>query len=63
MKHMPLQHCGTSFGYIPKSGIAEGQQKEYKQPTSGNRRVGDSPECTRDLGCERLSGLKGRDLR
>ena len=24
---------------------------------------GDPPECTRDLGGERLSGLKGRDLR
>jgi hypothetical protein len=24
--------------------------------------LGDSPECTRDLGGERLSGLKGRDL-
>ena len=24
---------------------------------------GDPPECTRDLGGERFSGLKGRDLR
>jgi hypothetical protein len=24
---------------------------------------GDPPECTRDLGGERLSGLKGRDLK
>jgi hypothetical protein len=24
---------------------------------------GDLPECTRDLGGERLSGIKGRDLR
>ena len=24
---------------------------------------GDPPECTRDLGDKRLSGIKGRDLR
>jgi hypothetical protein len=31
-------------------------------PTSGGRR-GDPLECTKKLGGERLSGLKGRDLR
>ena len=41
----------------------EGQQKEWKQATSGNRRLGDPPECTRVLGGETLSGCKGRDLR
>ena len=36
---------------------------------NGNRKPeeivgwGDPPECTRDLGGERISGLKGRDLR
>ena len=29
----------------------------------GDRRLGDPPEYTRDLGGERLSGLKRRDLR
>jgi hypothetical protein len=43
----------------------EGQQKEWKQATSEDRRLGggDSSERTRDLGGERLSGLKERDLR
>jgi hypothetical protein len=41
----------------------EGQQKERKHATSGGRRLGDSSECTRDLGSERLSKLKERDLR
>jgi hypothetical protein len=31
--------------------------------TSGGRRWGDHPECTRDLGGEKLSELKGRDLK
>jgi hypothetical protein len=39
------------------------KQKEWKYETSGGRRLGDPPECTRDLGGERLSGLKERDLR
>jgi hypothetical protein len=34
-----------------------------KQVTSGGRRWGDPLGCTRDLGGEKLSGLKGRDLR
>jgi hypothetical protein len=41
----------------------EGQQKEWKQGTYGDRRLGDPLECTRDLGGKRLSGFKGRDLR
>ena len=39
--------------------------QEYKQATSGTTSGGwgDHSECTRDLGGERLPGLKGRDLR
>jgi hypothetical protein len=44
-----------------------GQQKEWEQPTSGNRRLGDAPptpplESNRDLRGERLPGLTARDL-
>jgi hypothetical protein len=46
-----------------KDRSPEGQQKEWKQATSGGRRSRDPPECTRDLGCDRVSGLKMRDLR
>jgi hypothetical protein len=42
---------------------SEGKQKEWKQATLGGRRWGDPLECTRDLRCERSSGLKGKDLR
>jgi hypothetical protein len=35
----------------------KGQQKECKEATSGNRRLGEHPECTRDLGGKRLPGL------
>jgi hypothetical protein len=45
-----------------KDWSPESQQKEWKEAISGDRRWGDPPECTRDLGDERLSGLKGRDL-
>ena len=38
-----------------------GQQKVYKQATSGNRRL-EGPERTRDLGGKRLPGLIGRDF-
>jgi hypothetical protein len=31
--------------------------------TGNLRRLGDTPECTRDLGSKRLSELKGRDSR
>jgi hypothetical protein len=31
--------------------------------TLRSRKLGDTPECIRDLGGERLSGLKGRDVR
>ena len=41
----------------------EGQQKECKQATSEVGGWGYPPECTRDLGGERLSELKVRDLR
>jgi hypothetical protein len=41
----------------------EGQQKECKQETSRNRRLGGPPECTRELRDERLPGLPGRYLR
>ena len=40
----------------------EGLQKECKQESSENKSLGDSPECTRVLGDERLPGLTGRDL-
>ena len=50
------------YGVGEQERSPEGQQKESKLATSGGRRWGDSPECTRDLGGERLSGLKGRDL-
>jgi hypothetical protein len=41
----------------------EGQRKECKQATLGNRRLGDPPpECTRDQGGKRLPGLIRRDL-
>ena len=46
-----------------KTEITEDQQKEGKQATLGGRRLGDPPEYTRDLGSERFSGLKERDLR
>ena len=42
---------------------AEEKQKEWKQATFWGRRWENPLECTRDLGGERLSGLKGRDLR
>jgi len=45
-----------------KDRSLEGQQKEWKQATSGGRRLGLPPDYTRNLGGERLSGLKGRDL-
>jgi hypothetical protein len=41
----------------------EVQQKDRKQATSGCRRMGEPPECARDLGSQWLSRLKGRDLR
>jgi hypothetical protein len=41
----------------------EGQQKEWKQATSGNSTLREPPECTRDLEGKTISGLKGRYLR
>jgi hypothetical protein len=46
-----------------KGDSPEDQQKERNQANSGGRRWWNPLECTRDLGGERLSGLKGRDLR
>jgi hypothetical protein len=47
-----------------KDWSPECQQKEWKQATSGNRRLrGDLPKCTRDLAGKRLLRTKGRDLR
>ena len=40
-----------------------GPKKGWKQATLRGRRWGDPLECTRDLGGERLSGFKGRNLR
>jgi hypothetical protein len=45
-----------------KGWSPEGQQKEWKQATSRNRRLGEPSECIRDLGGERLWGLIGKDL-
>jgi hypothetical protein len=42
---------------IKKFKGPEGKQKEWKQATSGNRRLGEPTECTRDLGGERLPGI------
>jgi hypothetical protein len=41
----------------------EGQQKEWKYATLGCRRRGEPLEYTRVLGGEKLSEVKGRDLR
>jgi hypothetical protein len=52
------------------SGIGWGKQNwslrariKWKQASSGGKRLGVPPECTRGLGCESFSGLKGRNLR
>jgi hypothetical protein len=53
------------------SGIGWGERTKVLRASrkNGNRHpweiggLGDPPECTRDLEGERLSGLKGRDLR
>ena len=39
----------------------EGQQNEWKQAALGGGRWEDPLECTRDLGSERLSELKGKE--
>jgi hypothetical protein len=39
-------------------------KKKCKQAISGNRTLGKGPpECTRDLGGQRIPGLIGKDLR
>jgi hypothetical protein len=50
------------FQILMSSGI-KNLMMEWKQASSGSRRLGEPPECTRDLGGERLLGLKGRELR
>ena len=47
-------------GNITESLIVS--RPNLKQAFSGGRRWGNPPECTVDLGCKRLSKLKGRDL-
>ena len=42
---------------------SEGQQKEWKQASSRCRRWVYPLECPKDLGGERISGCKGRDLK
>ena len=41
----------------------EGQQNQWKQAASKYGRLEDPLENTRDVGAERLWGLKGRDIR
>jgi hypothetical protein len=40
-----------------------GQQKEYKQANSGNRKLGEFPRMHQRPGRKSLPGLKGKDLR
>jgi hypothetical protein len=51
-------------GMISMGGRTEALGASRKKATSGGRRWGRvyPLECSRDLGSERLSGLKGRDL-
>lgn len=51
------------WGVVKQECIDEDQQKEWKQATLWGRRWENPLECTRDLGAERLPGLKGSDLR
>ena len=39
--------------------IQEGHETEWKSVAAGGRRQGEHLESSRDLGCERLSGLNG----
>ena len=42
------------------TGMEKGEHdQECKQATSGGRKLGDPLECTRNLGGEKLLGLKG----
>ena len=50
------------FWVREKDWSPEGLQKECKQATSENRSLGNSAECTIEMGGERLPGLTGRDL-
>ena len=66
--------CGKVYG-VGIKGIMiwyyVGERTEALRASRKNRNrqpqevggLGDPPECTRDLGGERLSGFKGRDLR
>jgi hypothetical protein len=51
-KRGPIGEEGNMIRYwVGGRGLKpEGQQKEWKQATSGVRKRWDSPECTRDLG-------------
>ena len=53
----------STVGVVKQDCIDEDQQKEWKQATLWGRRWENPLECTRDLGGERLPGLKGSDLR
>jgi hypothetical protein len=48
--------CGRTQRASTKNGDIQTQRREI-------RGLGDPPECIRDLGGERLSGLRGRGLR
>jgi hypothetical protein len=50
---------------VGEKGLKSKGPEEWKQATIEGRMRGwgDPPECVRDLGGERLSGLKERDLR
>ena len=54
-----IRYCGGG----EQDWSTEDQQKEWKQKTLLGRRWENLLECTRDLGGERISGFKGRDLR
>ena len=62
---------GTRRGRGEYDQVLENNRTEALRASrkNGNRQPqeiggwGDPPECTRDLGGERLSGLKGKDLR
>ena len=60
LKVLKANKTGTTA--TERQGITE-KNALWKQATSGGRRWGDPPECTRDLGGEKLSELKGRDLK
>ena len=58
---------GSLGGREPDLVLDEGKglkpRGASERKKTGNFRLGDPPECTGDLGDERLSGLKGRNFR